>query len=100
MTMVRISAQVEDAILLARLHRATALDLIHDAEDVEHQAAITSASNALTYADEALVLFRRVNKLLPDLKAARQAKLTGDLVLLESGAALLKARQMLGKEVS
>ena len=65
MAMVRISAQVEDAILIARLHRVNALDLIDDAEDVGDQAAVQSASNALTYADEALVLFRRVNKLLP-----------------------------------
>ncbi|WP_156383260.1 hypothetical protein [Rhizobium sp. Root483D2] len=96
----KFSIQVVDAVMLARIHRIHATETVQDAEMLGNDEAKVAAIMAIQHAETALALFREADSLLPDLQAARDAKWNGDIVLLESGSALLTARQKLGKDAS
>jgi hypothetical protein len=90
-----LAIQIDDAILIARIHRAHAIEVVEQSQSNEAKDALVSANAAVEHADNALVLFREALGLLPDLIAARDAKLRGDIILLESGSALITSRQYL-----
>lgn len=88
-----LTVQIDDA--MARLHKTHAHEVIDRAQELETDGALQSANAAIELADKALDTFREALDLLPDVIAARDAKLRGDITLLESGSALMTARHHL-----
>ena len=89
------SIQTNDACMMARLHRASGLELVDQAETDRNEAARVSAKAAVEHANTAIVAFREALRRLPDFTAASVVKRSGDIILLESGSALNEARRWL-----
>jgi hypothetical protein len=87
------AVQIDDASMMAKLHRKNGLELIDQAETHGNETARLSASVAVRHAKTALASFNEALGLLPDLTAACKAKRSGDITLLESGSALNAAHR-------
>jgi hypothetical protein len=84
-----------DAVLLARLHRSNALDVIAQAQAASNEWALILADEALEHAVQALAGYQEAVEHLPDIAAALDVRCVADSTLLQSGCALKEARQKL-----
>ncbi|WP_162252685.1 hypothetical protein [Rhizobium sp. Root483D2] len=89
--------QIDEAMILAGLHRTSALQLIDEAQAKSHKEALLKADEAFEGSERALIGYLGVLPLLPDLDAAVKAKLEADFTLIISRSALLAARYKLDK---